>query len=144
MAGLFIEFLVEQCAACQSRKSDFGWHRFCFSPCWMRKRIIKAQAILRPVLESPDNFSGPETCFVFALFTFKIKVSIILTMIEWNYHSSKQNSLVCELGIVHYSTDFDFKICTSGTKIFRPFRETGPWPYFIAFRSCISKYGKPE
>ena len=23
-----------------------GWHRFCFSPCWMRKRIIKAQAIL--------------------------------------------------------------------------------------------------
>ena len=31
---------------CQSRKSDFGWHRFCFSPCWMRKRIIKAQVIL--------------------------------------------------------------------------------------------------
>ena len=25
---------------------DFGWHRFCFSPCWMRTRIIKAQAIL--------------------------------------------------------------------------------------------------
>ena len=38
-AGLFIDFLVEKCAACQSRKSDFG--------CWMRnKRIIKAQAIL--------------------------------------------------------------------------------------------------
>ena len=36
MAGLFIEFLVEKCAACQSRKSDFGWHRFRFSPCWMR------------------------------------------------------------------------------------------------------------
>ena len=32
--------------ACQSRKSDFGWHRFCFSPFWMRKRVIKAQAIL--------------------------------------------------------------------------------------------------
>ena len=45
-AGLFIEFLVEKCAACQSRKSDFGRNRFCFSPCWMRKRIIKAQAIL--------------------------------------------------------------------------------------------------
>ena len=39
MAGLFIEFLVEKCAACQSGKSDFGWHRFCFSPCWMRKRF---------------------------------------------------------------------------------------------------------
>ena len=46
MTDLFIEFLVEKCAACQSRKSDFGWHRFCFSPGWIRKRIIKAQAIL--------------------------------------------------------------------------------------------------
>ena len=36
MAGLFIEFLVEKCAACQSQKSDFVWHRFHFSPCWMR------------------------------------------------------------------------------------------------------------
>ena len=36
MAGLFIEFLVEKCAPCQSQKSDFGWHRFHFSPCWMR------------------------------------------------------------------------------------------------------------
>ena len=25
--------------ACQSRKSDFGWHRFRFSPCSMRKRV---------------------------------------------------------------------------------------------------------
>ena len=39
-------FLVEKCVACQSRLSDFGWHCFCFSPCWMRTRIIKAQAIL--------------------------------------------------------------------------------------------------
>ena len=46
MAGLFIEFLVEKCAACQSRKSQFGWHRFCFLPCWMGKKVIKAQAIL--------------------------------------------------------------------------------------------------
>ena len=37
MAGLFIEFLVEKCAACQSWKSGFGWHRFRFTPsCWMR------------------------------------------------------------------------------------------------------------
>ena len=46
MAGFFIEFLFEKCAACQSRKFDFGWHRFCFSPCWMRKRVIKVQAIV--------------------------------------------------------------------------------------------------
>ena len=25
-----LNFLVEKCAACQRRKSDFGWHRFCF------------------------------------------------------------------------------------------------------------------
>ena len=37
MAGLFIGFLVEKCVACESRKSDFGWHRFCFSPFLMSK-----------------------------------------------------------------------------------------------------------
>ena len=30
----------------QSRKSDFGWHRFRFSPCLMRKRVEKSEAIL--------------------------------------------------------------------------------------------------
>ena len=29
-----------------NRKSDFGWHRFCFSPCLMHKRVEKSQAIL--------------------------------------------------------------------------------------------------
>ena len=33
MASLFIGFLVEKYVACQSRKSDFEWHRFRFSPC---------------------------------------------------------------------------------------------------------------
>ena len=46
MAGLFIGFLVEKCVACQSRKSDFGWHCFRFSPCLIRKRSLKSQAIL--------------------------------------------------------------------------------------------------
>ena len=31
---------------------------------------------------SPGNFSVPESCFVFAVFTFKIKVSIISKMIK--------------------------------------------------------------
>ena len=35
-AGLFIEFFVEKCTACQSWKSDFGWYCFRFWPCWMR------------------------------------------------------------------------------------------------------------
>ena len=46
MAGLFIGYLVEKCVACQSRKSDFGWHRFRFSPCLMLKRVEKYEAIL--------------------------------------------------------------------------------------------------
>ena len=31
---LFIGFLVEKYVACQSRKSDFGWHRFRFHLAW--------------------------------------------------------------------------------------------------------------
>ena len=46
MASLFIGFLVEKYFACQSRKSEFGWHRFRFSPCLMRKRVEKSEAIL--------------------------------------------------------------------------------------------------
>ena len=46
MAGLFIGFLVEKCVACYSRKSDFGWRRFRFSLCFMRKKVQKSQAIL--------------------------------------------------------------------------------------------------
>ena len=34
MASLFIGFLVEKYVACQSRKSDFGWHRFRFHLAW--------------------------------------------------------------------------------------------------------------
>ena len=46
MASLFIGFLVEKYVACQDRKSDFGRHRFRFSPCLMRKRVEKCEAIL--------------------------------------------------------------------------------------------------
>ena len=35
-----------------------------------------------PFHESPDKFSGPKSCFMFAAFTFKIKVSNILKMIR--------------------------------------------------------------
>ena len=56
MASLFIGFLVEKYVACQSRKSDFGWHRFRFSPCLMRllKRVQNSQAILALL----DSFQG--------------------------------------------------------------------------------------
>ena len=39
-------FLVEKYVACQSRKSNFRWHRFRFSPCLMHKRVEKSEAIL--------------------------------------------------------------------------------------------------
>ena len=35
-----------------------------------------------PLMESPDNFSGPKSCFTFSVFAFKIKISIILNMIQ--------------------------------------------------------------
>ena len=54
MASLFIGFLVEKYVACQSRKSDFWWHRFRFSPCLMRKRVEKSEAILALL----DSFSA--------------------------------------------------------------------------------------
>ena len=34
--------------------------------------------------ESPTNFSGPEGCFLFVVFAFKIKVLIILKIIQCN------------------------------------------------------------
>ena len=42
VASLFNGFLVEKYVACQSRKSDLGWHRFRFSPCLMRERVKKS------------------------------------------------------------------------------------------------------
>ena len=36
---LFIGFLVEKYVACQSRKSDFGWHRFRFHLAWCVREL---------------------------------------------------------------------------------------------------------
>ena len=41
IAGLFIGFMVEKCAAGQNhRKSNFVWHCFRFLPRLMRKRVL--------------------------------------------------------------------------------------------------------
>ena len=71
MAGLFIGFLVEKHVACQSRKSDFGWCRFRFSPCLMRKTIEKSEAILA-LLDSFQCISNGEpvvfdVCFLYLI-----------------------------------------------------------------------------
>ena len=47
--GWFVYWVFgwEMRRACPShRKSNFGWHHFRLSPCFMRKRVQKAQAIL--------------------------------------------------------------------------------------------------
>ena len=36
-------------------------------------------------LDGPDNFSGPKSCFMFAVFVFKMKVSIVLKVIQWEF-----------------------------------------------------------
>ena len=54
------------------------------------------QAILvpgDPFLESPGNVSGQESCFMLAIFPFKIEFSCILRMIQWSYQWTKQNCL---------------------------------------------------
>jgi len=77
-----------------------------------------------PFIESPDNSSGPKSPF--ALFAFKIKVSIILKMIQWNYQLTKQNWLVCELGTLLLFNWFWFQNLPSDPKSYRAFLETGP------------------
>ena len=59
-------------------------------------------------LESPGNFWGAESCFVFAAFTVEIKVSIILKIIKWNYQLTKQNWLIYGLWTVVLFNMFGF------------------------------------
>ena len=47
---------------------------------WLLSSGLRARG---PYLESPGNFSGPESCFMFAVFAIKIKVLIILKMVKW-------------------------------------------------------------
>ena len=70
-ASLFIDFLVERCVACESRNSDFGWHRFRFSPCLMRwciRWVQKSQAILA-LLDSFQELRLSNYC-IWCLFFF--------------------------------------------------------------------------
>ena len=64
----------------------------------MGKMTIMKFLIWGLFLESPDNFQGPKSCFVFAGFAFKIKGSIILRMAVRNCQLTNQSRPVCELG----------------------------------------------
>ena len=75
----------------------------------------------------PLNFSGPESCLMFAVFAFKIKVSKTLKMIQWNYQLTKQDWPVDGLGTVLLFNRFWFQHLPLDPKSHMPFRETGPW-----------------
>ena len=78
-------------------------------------------------LESPDNFSGPESCFLFAAFAFRINVSIILKInkVKLSVNEAKLTGLCMGKELCYYSTGLDFKIAF-GPKSFQGFRVTGP------------------
>ena len=48
-------------------------------------------ADLGPISRKSHNFSESESCFVFVVFAFKIKVSIILKIIQWTYQLRRKN-----------------------------------------------------
>ena len=84
-------------------------------------------------LESPDGFSGLESCSKFSMFTFKINVLRNLKMIQWNYQSSKQNWLVCEPRTMLLFNRFWFEYLILGAVSYQNFQETNPrrqnpWP----------------
>ena len=77
-------------------------------------------------LESPGNFLGPESCVVFAAFTFKMKVSIILksNKMKLSVNEAKLTGLwarncatIQQVWILKFVFD---------PKSFLDFRETGP------------------
>ena len=67
----------------------------------------------------------PKSCFKFAVFTFNIKVSIILKMIQWKYQLTRQNWPVCELGTLPLFNKFWFQNLASDKKRYQAHRETG-------------------
>ena len=70
-------------------------------------------------LESPDNFSGPESCFLFAAFAFRINVSIILKInkVKLSVNEAKLTGLCMGKELCYYSTGLDFKICFRSEKL---------------------------
>ena len=53
------------------------------------KQILASWSLFIIFYRKSGNFSDPENCFVFVVFSFKTKVSIILKIIQWNYRLTK-------------------------------------------------------
>ena len=63
-------------------------------------------------------------------------------MIRWNYQLTKQNWLVCAVGIFLLFNRFLFQNLRSGPKGYRAFRETGPWSVILRGLSNDDDDGK--
>ena len=50
-----------------------------------------------PFLESPDNFSGPESYFMCAMFALKTQILLALKAEQENSKLTKQVGLICRL-----------------------------------------------
>ena len=48
---------------------------------------------------SPDDFSYPKRCFMFAVFAFKIKVSLIFRMIQWTYQWARNYTTIQQVSL---------------------------------------------
>ena len=75
----------------------------------------------------PITFRGRKAVLcLLAVFAFKIKVSLILKMIQWNCQSTRQNWPVSELGTALLFNRFWFQNLPSHPKSYWAFQETGP------------------
>ena len=77
-------------------------------------------------LETPGNVLGLKSCFIFAMFVFKIKVSLILKMRQRNYQLMKQINQFVSKELCYYSTGFDFKVCLRARKVTGTLEERAP------------------
>ena len=75
---------------------------------WVRRG--KGGEIRGPFLESPGNFSNPESCFMFPVVAFKIKFFKKQKFWKWKVKLSVNETKLTglELGTGYYSKGFDF------------------------------------
>ena len=75
---------------------------------WVRRG--KRDEIRGPFLESPGNFSNPESCFMFPVVAFKIKFFKKQKFWKWKVELSVNETKLTglELGTGYYSKGFDF------------------------------------
>ena len=67
-------FWLRNTSLWQSRKSDFGWHRFRFSPCLMRKTVEKVWSEFWPylIVFSASRMVSLSSYYIWCLFLYLI------------------------------------------------------------------------